>query len=173
MPYTCNDINKLIASDGDIAFDNDAFLLHIESCPICRELASLDPETEMVLRSLLPLTAPDSISQNVLRAIDLETKHSGILSAAKHIRYALIGSLYFVIAVIAIFNYKILASAIGSTQQELGRIWGFTESLGAVKESLTAYPSKIVTSPLFLIACVGAVMLLWFFSILRIWEITK
>jgi hypothetical protein len=170
MQYRCDDIERILASSLDAAYDHDAFMAHIESCESCRKLGTLETGAENAFDSLLPSSAPESIAVNVMKAVKLEAKIASPTAIANRIRLALLGAIYLIIIALTMANQKIIISGMVKAADELNRIWGFSSSLGITRESVVSYLNKAALSPVLLTALMGLAIIIWTFSVLRFRE---
>jgi hypothetical protein len=166
MQYSCHDITKILASLYDAAYNHDAFMAHIESCASCRQLGILEPQTEEMLGSLQPCSAPDTLELNIMRSVRQETRNARPISVVNQARLAFLAAIYLIIAAITMSNREAITSGMVSALNELDRLWRFFGVLGIENGSLLSSANKLFLSPMILTALMGITMVIWIYSIL-------
>jgi hypothetical protein len=167
MQYSCNDIQRLLASPMDAFYDHDAFISHVESCEECSQMGILEPSMEMALASLLPYFASESMAPKVMNVIQRETQFTNPIRIANKIRIVLLGAIYLIIASIALANQKVILNGVISSMDELNHIAGISSHLGITVANLLTYVNKASLSPLLLTSLMGVTIIVWIFSVLR------
>lgn len=167
MQYSCDDIQRILASPIDAQFDHNAFVMHLESCASCQQLGILEPVAEKALGSLLPSPAPETIALNIMQSIQEQVRITSPITSAKKVVAVLLGAIYFVIAAISLANGKAIINAIVTSFYELKHLSGLIASLGINREALSSNINKASFSPMILTGLMGISILVWVYSILR------
>lgn len=175
MQFNCRNIKAIIDSNFDIRFDEEQFLKHIESCPICGALVELKPDVEERLAHLLVHPAPILFTDEVLTTIMANEKVSSLEKIFKAIQWVASGIALGIAAIMIILNRGIIASAFDAirNQSVILEIIDMIRPLGILKDEIGGEVSLIVNSPLILAALIATIVLIWSYCILKFREVMK
>lgn len=169
MPYSCQDIRRILISESDDLVCEQSFSGHLERCSICRNMCELEPELEDILQATLPKAVPFSLTDEVMVEIRIDEKK---LSPSRLIeKYLPAGavSLLAIMTAIIIGRWSEFTALISSTKSGsfLSGVASLWQSVELPEINLSEYISAIVNSPMVLLSLIAVTALLWAYSILE------
>ncbi len=169
MPYSCEDIRRMLNSESDEPVCEQSFSRHLERCSICRNMCELEPELEGLLQTSLPRAVQFPLTDKVMAEIRVDEKN---LSPSRLIdKYLPVGAVSLLAIMTAIIigrwnEFTALFSSIKS-RSFMSRITSFWQSIELPEMNLSEYISAIVNSPIVLLSLIAVTVLLWAYSILE------
>lgn len=172
MQYSCRDLDKIVESDFNVQFNEDAFLSHIESCRDCRARLELTPELEEQLRGLMPTPAPVSFSQRVMQGISAAERRQKKLAAIATFQVVAAAILLMFSSVILFLNRGVVFAVAQSLDVGawFSQTFDSAKSFGPVVGKFLADLLKVFQSPLLATAIVATTVLVFVFSVMKLKE---
>lgn len=169
MRYDCDDI-KYYLDHGDQDPESPQDLLnHIDNCPQCRQMISLESELEETLTLFAPKTLPESLEENILARIMKFEKELGEENRMEKLLLPIIGFFSALPIFLVAWFWKDIRSFFNSPDltYSYNNLKSFISEIPVPKIDLEGIITAIANSPLIILSLITITSLVWAFSIIE------
>lgn len=169
MRYDCDDI-KYILDHGDKDPERQQdFLNHIDNCPRCRRMISLEPELEETLTLVAPKSLPESLEENILARIMKFEKELGEENRMEKLWLPIVGFFSALPIFLTAWFWKDIRSFFNSLDltYTYNNLRALISEIPVPDIDLAGIFAAVANSPLIVLSLITITSLVWAFSIIE------
>lgn len=169
MRYDCDDIKYFLDHDGKDPESSQDFLNHIDNCPGCRRMISLEPEIEETLAFFTPKALPESLEENILARIMKFEKELNEEKRLEKLTFPIIGFFSALPVFLVAWFWNDIRSFFNSLDlaHTYNNLRLFISEIPVPDIDLAGIVAAIANSPLIVLSLITITSLVWAFSIIE------